>query len=408
MNIAKSQNIKNLEMIIFIMGVVLQCFSILTIGGSGIPFLLIVCLIFYIKYKFYNKVNIAFIIISVLIGVRTLSDRLVMGTPIVSIIRLFMVIFISYVSFRYISLIYKEKNQKRFYKIYIGIFFLLNLYGIYSMFSMKLNLPLFMNIFINNPSYAVKETVFSYVSGWVDDMRIYTTFSEPSFYAFFLCINLFIIKNLDIKFKEKLVMYSLLAINLYNTYSRSGYVIFIQFIIVMFGFKLVSKIIKSKKHTFIILITIVLLVPFINLGIMNFANENIFNDLSSESRTKSGVYYLNKSFEDTSSLLIGHGYKSIALGYNQELQSKDIEGFAHNAYIEIIYEFGWVFFILFMMLIVIFINKEVDSYEYKLQIVTIIAMLSSSVTFYNIESIISLISIFIASAKFSKCKKFNT
>lgn len=407
MNIVKENKVTNLEIILFIIGIVLQCFSIAQIGGSGIPFLFCICLIIHIKYKLYNKINIFFNIIIILMLIRLVSDILFIGSPIFSIIRLSMVIFITYVSFHYIDIIYNENKQKIFFKIYIIIFILLNLYGIYSIFSRKFNLPLFMNIFINNPSYAIKETMFTYVSGWIENMRIYTTFSEPSFYAFFLCINLFIIENIDTKFINKIIVHGLIIINLYNTYSRSGYVMYIQLIVIMITYKILSRFIKSKKYTYNILFILLLLIPFINLGIMNFANENIFKDLSSEARTKSGIYYLNKSFDDAKSIALGHGYKSISLEYNYMLKNEDIEGFAHNAYIEIIYELGWVFFLTLMILLVLFINKNIKSYEYRLQIVALIATMSSSVAFYNIESIISLLAVFIASALNSRYRKYN-
>lgn len=407
MNIVKENKVTNLEIILFIIGIVLQCFSIAQIGGSGIPFLFCICLIIHIKYKLYNKINIFFNIIIILMLIRLVSDILFIGSPIFSIIRLSMVIFITYVSFHYIDIIYNENKQKIFFKIYIIIFILLNLYGIYSIFSRKFNLPLFMNIFINNPSYAIKETMFTYVSGWIENMRIYTTFSEPSFYAFFLCINLFIIENIDTKFINKIIVHGLIIINLYNTYSRSGYVMYIQLIVIMITYKILSRFIKSKKYTYNILFILLLLIPFINLGIMNFANENIFKDLSSEARTKSGIYYLNKSFDDAKSIALGHGYKSISLEYNYMLKNEDIEGFAHNAYIEIIYELGWVFFLTLMILLVLFINKNIKSYEYRLQIVALIATMSSSVAFYNIESIISLLAVFIASALNSRHRKYN-
>ncbi|WP_290061202.1 O-antigen ligase family protein [Paraclostridium bifermentans] len=407
MNITKKNKITNLEMILFVIGIVLQCFSITQVGGSGIPFLFCICLMIYIKHRLYSKINMFFTMIITLMLIRVTTDILFIGSPMFSIVRLVMIIFIIYVSFKYIEIIYREDRQGTFYKIYMIVFILLNLYGIYSIFSKKFNLPLFMNIFINNPSYAVKENMFTYVSGWVQDMRIYATFSEPSFYAFFLCMNLLIVKNINTKLINKIIINILIIINLYSTYSRSGYVMYIQLIVIMVVYKSVSKLLKSRKYTYNILLIIVLLIPFINLGIMDFANRNVFNDLSSESRTKSGIYYLKESLKDTKSITIGHGYKSISLGYNYILKNDDIEGFAHNAYIEIIYELGWIFFLILMGIIVFFINKNIKLHEYRLQIFAIIATMSSSVAFYNIESIISLLVVFIGSAVNSRYKKFN-
>ena len=68
-------------------------------------------------------------------------------------------------------LLVKNNHYKQF--LFYFALIILTGYGVYQLIASKLQMPMFFNIFNNNPSYGARGLFESY-SGWTKDIRIYT------------------------------------------------------------------------------------------------------------------------------------------------------------------------------------------------------------------------------------------
>ena len=121
----------------------------------------------------------------------------------------------------------------------------------------------------------------------------------------------------------------------------------------------------------------------------------LFDDASSKARTYSSLYYLENTFDSLKSILIGHGLGSISQIPDGTLYNNyQIENFAHNGYIDIMYQLGIIFFVALMLFIYNKLKKK--NLENNWLILAIIYTLCCFGTMFNVESIISLVCIVIA------------
>lgn len=405
-----------LEMILFISGLVLQDFAVFTIGSSGIAYIVLICVYLDVRYSYYKnlfqKKSKLLISILVILAIKLIADKIRIGTPIASIIRIFMVIYVAYVSYYYIKMIHNKNINKIFYKILIFTILLLNLYGIYCVIGANFKLPWFLSEFCNNPSYGFRSMYDYYGGGWVAEPRIYATFAEPSYYAMFLCISIFIIYNIKMNIKMKIGLYGLTLINIYCTYSRSGYIILVYMLasLALYYILIKKDILKkfiNKNYIYKIGLCISTILPFINMFIMLIAEMYIFNDLSSSARTNSSFYYLIKTFESISRFLFGFGHKANQINYNEKLFDYGVEFMAHNGYVQVAYEFGWIILIGGVSLLIFKLYKNISDKNRLLLLVTLISGLNCFVSIYYIESFVAIILVIIASSIFSGEKLFN-
>lgn len=410
-----SNNIATIEMILFLTAICFQNFGVIIVGDSfGISLLLFVCMYLDLKYKFsINFIKDIFsslkmykymYLIAILVIAKLGFDYATNTTSIVSIVRLLILFYVMYVTFKYTKLqSLDEKNKKLFYKIYLYIAIILSIYGLYCYIGSKFNLPWFLNLLNNNPSYGAKRGLYDYYGGgWVPNPRIFATFAEPSFYSVYLCMSLVFI-NIEkeyISLRLKLGVSCLLLVNLGLTFARSGYLVLIYIFMIyaiyyMFIEKNIFKIKDNIKDILYKILTgIVIIIPFLNLLAMIFAERYVFNDLSSSARTNSALYYLTESFESIKTFLIGHGYKANFANYSSSLAEKHIEVMAHNGYIQFIYEFGWILFILTIVATVMYISKIRDK---KVRILVLVSVLSinSFASFYYVETFLALMTVLV-------------
>lgn len=389
----------NIELVLFFIGIVLQDFAIIKIGDAGISLILIMSIFISLRHKFLSKFSMIEVLIVLIIFIKVCLDKLfLINIPIMSIIRLGMIVFIFIISYNYTEYIIEKYDLYKLNNTLLAICTILMLYGIYSIVAFEFRLPLFLNIFRNNPSYFVGTGMYDYFGGWVENMRVFTTFAEPSMYAYFLIIIINIIYSSKISRYKRGVLYILACINLYYTYSRTGYAVMIAMIIVIVIYKLL-KLFINKKIAYKILLSFIIISPFINILAMYISNNILFSDSSSYGRTNSAIYYLMKSFSSLSSFLFGYGYKSIQLGYDKKMLGYGVESFTHNGYVEIIYEFGWLYLFLILFLLVKNIYK-IPKIELRLVSITMIIYGCSFTSFFNIETIISLYGVILCSYKF--------
>jgi O-antigen ligase len=300
-----------------------------------------------------------------------------------------MLIIVAYFTYRYVQSIIDKGYYNDLVNKFFKVGFCVNVYGIYEFFAPKYNLPLFLNIFNNNPSFGKPKGIYSYYGGWVDLPRIYTLFFEPSVYSTFLVLLLmFLILDKDIRNKK--VYFCFAFINLILTFARTGWGIFIYCIGVYIIFKILKKLgLSEALYSFISVF--VLMIPFFNLLLMYIANIYIFNDLSSLGRTNSAVYYLAKTFDNAKTFLFGHGLGHISFSWTKDLwYEKGVEGFAHNGYIEFLYELGVILFLVTLSYIFICV-KRIKNYRNRTILLGIIGSVSSFSSTYQIESILALI-----------------
>jgi hypothetical protein len=380
----------NIEYLIFAFLLFAQNFALFTVKNSGVSALTVFLIVMFIIYKLY-KYNIKILIKLCSIFLLICLVGLVVNKyyNIMKIIRWFMIFFIGFTLYNYL----RSKKEFEINKIYNSIHklgFLIGIYGIYQFIAPYFKLPLFLNIFQNNPSYRIDTGAYNYFGGgWVKQLRVYTLFSEPSFYAIFLVILIIILLGSNIKNKRiYLVMY---LVNLYLTYSRSGWMV----LIIVSIFYIILELSNKYEKNFIkkIIKFIVLILPLISILGIDLFNKIVFHDLSSSARTNSAIYYLLHSFDTLKTTLFGHGIGYIQTHYNSVLfKTQFVEAFAHNGYVEIIYEFGWLVFILILFLLVK-VTKTIKNNEYSMLFLILVCSINIFESYYYIESIVALLTI---------------
>lgn len=330
-------------MILFIIGLVFQNFSIVKTSDFGISFLTIVCLLLFVKYKMINKIPMVFILIltlSLVTSIMIFFVQIEYFVPI-KIVRFFMVFFVYYVTARYTNILIFNNKIFKFLVIFKKIITLINIYGIYEFITYYTKWPLFLNFFSNNPSYGVtkNEIIFG---GWIDLPRIRTVWFEPSAYGMFLCVAflLFWIFRKSIKFK--LYHALLMVINLIFTFSRSPILCFLMIGAIYLLVKSINKI--KDNFIFNLIYVCVIFLPFFNLLLMSLSNKYLFSDLSSDARTMSPIFYLSKFFDNLWNTLFGYGFGSISIVATMNKNIKGLEGYAHNGYVQLLFEGGAILF----------------------------------------------------------------
>lgn len=394
----KDISFMKLEINIFLILLFLQDFALIRTNEFGIAALTVYLIFISIKYKFFMKINkkfLTFIIIFYLTII--LSSIFNKFYDLLQICRITMIIFIIFSTYKYVSVIIKNEKKEYFCKCLYKYIIIFGIYGIYQLVASSKGLPIFMNIFCNNPSYSIRGIHETY-SGWNKGVRIYSTFYEPSAYAIFLTnAYFFIINDKQIKMKNKIFISILVIFNIYYTYARSGWITFIYFICIILLFKILKKEGFIKKIGKIVIISLSL----ISVLLMNTIGLKNFNDLSSKGRTYSSLFYLKGSTEDLKSILVGHGIGSIAnIADGTKYENYEIEKFAHNGYIDITYQLGWIFLIYLIIIIINYIKKNKIQNEWI--VYASIFTLCCFGTMYYVESIISLVVLIVGFVKKDK------
>lgn len=387
------------DILIFIISIFLQGFSIIKTSSFGIAFSVMVILYLALKYRMITKVkhNKNFIFINISILVLILISYLAndIGIDLLKIFRVEMLFISVYFTMHYLKLLYKNKYFEVFIDYLYKATTLISIYGIYQYIAYNYKLPLFMNIFRNNPSYNLNNiNLYSYYGGWYSN-RIYSTFAEPSFYAEFvviLMVIMYICYKKYINFKKFIFIESILLLNLIFTYSRSGIVEFIYIYVAYIVFVLI---VKFRVTIFKVILWMVAgIIPIINIYALQIANKVLFNDLSSVSRTESVLYYLSRSFENVKATFLGHGLGIMQKDTSFLYISNNIEKYAHNGYVEIIYENGIVV-LLILLIAVLSSLKGIANEKYKFLLFLVVVNTNDFGTGYNIESILILLVVMI-------------
>lgn len=387
-----NEKIEKIEIIIFTIFLFLQNFAIITTDKFGISALVVFLIYVFFRYKMICKTSKNLIILGMgLVFFLFISGNINGTLDIMQIIRLCMIIFVGWLTIEYINIIKKHNQINFFYKVFYIDIICITIYGIYQVIASKYSLPMILNIFNNNPSYGAK-TIFDLYGGWSNCLRIYTTFYEPSAYSIFLIIAFsFIIHNANLNKKQEIVLTTLFIINLFFTYARSGWITFIYYIVIFFAFKIFNK--KNSMNKLVKIL--IMMLPIITLLIMSVLGLALFDDASSKARTYSSLYYLENTFDSLKSILIGHGLGSISQIPDGTLYNNyQIENFAHNGYIDIMYQLGIIFFVALLCFIYNELKKK--NLENNWLIFAIIYTLCCFGTMFDVESIISLVCIVIA------------
>lgn len=388
----KNEKLEKIEIIIFTIFLFLQNFAIITTEKFGISALVVFLIYSFIKYKMIYKISKNFIITGIGLVIFLVISGCINGIlDIMQILRLCMIIFVGWTTIEYINVIKKHNQIKFFYKVFCIAIVCITIYGIYQIIASQYRLPIILNILSNNTSYGAK-SIFSLYGGWSNKPRIYATFFEPSVYSIFLVIAyFFIIDKANINKKQKIIITILFLINLFFTYSRSGWITFIYFI----GIFLVFKIFNKKNFMNKLIKLLIMMLPLISLLVMSVLGLIVFEDESAKARTYSSLYYLENTFDNLKSIFIGHGLGSISQIPEGTLYNNfPIERFAHNGYVDIMYQLGIIFWVLLMC----FSYNELKKKKLKNNwlIFAIIYTLCCFGTMFNIESIISLVFIVIS------------
>ncbi len=392
----KDEKRQKIEIIIFIILLFLQNFSIITTKSFGIAGTTIFLIYIFIRYKLFFKIDKKTLIFGIGFVIFVLLSQFVNHAFNFSqIVRYLMIIFIAWTTIKFMQEVCKTNQKEFFDKAFYCAIMVITIYGVYQLIASKLDLPILLNLFSNNPSYGARGLFESY-TGWMNDVRIYTTFYEPSSYALFLTIAYFYSMSFSKLNKEQ--KFALTAMTLFNiifTFARSGWVTFAYYVAIYLAFEIFENNIKLKK---IVKIGTILL-PVITLIIMGTLGIYIFKDLSSTGRTYSSLYYLSNSLDSIKCILVGHGLGSMfnipeGLVYN----GYAVENFAHNGYIDIIYQFGIPFFILILYAIIKYIKaKKLDD---EWLVYATLFTLCCFGSMYSVESIIIMVCLVIISLEY--------
>lgn len=394
----KKDIVLKIEINIFMIFLFLQNFALIRTSSFGIAALTIFMIYIFVKYKFFMSIDKKFFrFIIVLYSVIILSAIANQFFDFMQIVRLNMIIFVGWSTYKYSKIIQEKDKTEYFYKTFFVYLVIITIYGIYQLVVSDNHWPLFLNIFNNNPSYSTRE-IYTVYGGWNESPRIYTTFYEPSAYAIFLVNSYFFaIDSEKLTKKQKIALSILAIINVIYSYARSGWITFIYFVGIFILFKILKKDGILKK----IGKALVVGLPLITVCIMNIVGLKIFDDLSSKGRTYSSLYYLENSFDNVKSVLVGHGVGSILNIKDGTTYNKyKIEPFAHNGYIDIMYQYGIVFFVFLIYAILKYFkdSKIQDEWLAYASIFTI----SCFGTMFNVESVIALMCVILS---FTKLKK---
>ncbi len=397
----KSKQKQKLEIIIFIILLFLQNFAIINTKEFGIAAITIFLIYIFIKHRMYQKIDKkSTIIVASIVLFVVISQLLNKAFNFLQIGRYSMILFIGWTSIKYMEKI-QEMNQKEFFnKVFYFALIILTGYGVYQLIASKLQMPMFFNIFNNNPSYGARGLFESY-SGWTKDIRIYTTFYEPSAYAIFLTIAYFYAMTFGNLDKDKKFTITVLTLfNIFFTYSRSGWVVFAYYIAIYIAFKLF----KNNKPLMKLTKIGIILLPLITLAIMSTLGIYVFKDASSTARTYSSLYYLVNSFNSIKGILIGHGLGAmLRIPAGLEYKGYVVETFSHNGYIDIIYQLGIPFFIIMTYAIIKYLKGKKIEDEWL--IYATIFTLCCSGSMYSVESIIAIVCLVIGDFTLREHKK---
>ena len=371
---------RKIEYLVFIILLFLQNFALIRTSDFGINGMILFLFLISVlnARKYYFKIKKETFIVLVL-GILTLFISSIINNTfyITQIIRFIMIFLLIYISNIYINEIFVNENKESFFKIYTNVLLIFLIYGIYELIANIYSLPLFMNVFANNPSYG-ERGLYRYYGGWADRTRLYGTFFEPSVFSVFLTYNIFLVKELNLKKLKKYILYVLMLFNLFFTYARTGYVTFVYMVGIYF---LYEMILKNMKKTSIVDF-LILLLPFFNLILMYFLGLNLFSDLSSLGRTYSAIYYLKAAFQNVKNILFGHSAGSII---NSDITIKYIEKQAHNGYVDIIYQFGLIAFVY----IIYFLYKKIQKINYKKYLILgVLSTFCCFASYFCVETII--------------------
>lgn len=354
-----------IKYLLFILLLFMQNFALISTSDFGISGLVVYLLIIsFIDFKdYYLHIKKSLLIVLIIVIIFLLGSCLINNSLVLTqILRNLMIIWLVYISNIFIKGIYVEGNEKIFFDILIKVAFFFFLYGFYEFYANIHSLPLFLNIFNNNPSYGIRQMDY-YYHGWINNTRLYNVFFEPSVFCTFSVYMLFLISTFkDISNFFKIMLMSIIGFNIYFTYARSGDIIIVYFLLIFFVYGICK--IKSDIVDYIFL-----LLPFITLFIMSSYGLKTFTDDSSYIRTYSALFYLGKSFSSIRYILFGHASGSV-------LVSDATHGFvtncAHNGYVDFLYQYG----LIFLILLIIFLKKligNIDNYRLKFLFVGVVA-----------------------------------
>lgn len=389
---------RKIDICLFIVLLFLQNFALYSndqFGINGLAIYLILISLLNVR-RYYLKVNKKFFFSIIFLIACLISFSLINNVFYFNqIVKTIMQIWLFYVSFVYIKEVYNKGQQDYFWKAYAKILLVFMLYGVYEYIAINNQLPLFLNVFSNNPSYAVRG-VYKYYSGWNGEYRLYNVFFEPSIFSLFLVINFFLIKqNKYISKGFKKFLYVLLTFNFIFTYSRTGYVTFIYFLCIYVFYTYFNK--KQRR----IYDIACLMLPFINLYVMYFIGGTIFSDLSYKLRFNSALYYLNSSFDSIGHILFGHGCGSVVNNTGNFLNY--IAASAQNGYSDFLFQFGFLSFIyLFVKILGKF--KQITN-ENKYLIVGTLSVLCCLGNYYMVETMLVLVVLIIIYCEESELKE---
>lgn len=378
---------------LIVLGIIFQNFAIIKTEKFGISILVLAAILSHI-YTYKNKKNNIelFLTLFLFFSLDFIKVLLEHNKFSLSILRGAMIIYISYTIKNFLSILNYFEIRKLLYKLKVLVNLLL-CYGIYEFLSYYFKTNLFLNFLSNNPSYKVAGPKVHF-GGWIAVPRISSLWFEPSAYASFLlivlCMYYYVYKKYDIKIKK--IEYIGIFLNILLTMARTGLVglvLVCAFIILTIFIK------KYTEH-------IITCIPFLILFLMYLGDKFIFKDLSSSARTTSPIFYLKYSLKEISIFLFGKGSGGITNVYSMLPEKiENLEGFTHNSYIQLIFEYG----ILIFGIIYFKITRLLKSNEELKKLFIPIFVTLGFASYYSVESYIILIILIIQSQKIIKSLK---
>lgn len=266
------------------------------------------------------------------------------------------------------------------------------IYGLYQFIAPNYNLPYFLNIFSTNVTFHPKD-LYDYYAGWVDFYRSYGVFAEPSFYSVFLAIySLRLLFFYSGSLKSKISIWILFGLNIILAFSRAGYAIIG---IIIFTY-IISQIVFNDKNSNILRRSVNIILGFVLISlplfmplIMEYLNQNVFEDLSSSGRALSQGYYLMQSIKDPH--ILGFGVGSIKANMLESAVMGEIEAYAHNGVVSLIYEMGIIVVLVYYAIMFYWLLSWKNS-KFALCFVGAIAGMLCFGDYYYIESHLLLLS----------------
>lgn len=217
---------------------------------------------------------------------------------------------------------------------------------------------------------SIIQFVFPETSTTRHGFRLHGTFSHPNIYAFYLvliaAVSFYSIKSNTVFFSKRFIrlciaLIPLSAICLIATQTRSAWVAF-------FAIFFIYGVLYERKYVVLMCCigVLALFLPFVQDRIADLASDSQLTDSGGEKLNSYAwrkVVWLSSWEFIQNKIFFGHGYNTFAYYFLDFFTMEESHGFdAHNAYVQIAFDMGFVGLFFYLVLLVGILLKHLKSF----------------------------------------------